>query len=160
MSSHPAPQQIQQQIQQQVQELIQTAPTYGIPAKTMQQIAPLFAALASKLRHLQYFIVQSLEHSWLTTTLQHGTSDLTKTVIYAYPSLEVAKVRESSESQGVALPVPTVAILFQLLALPVDSLIFVESADAQTQTEISRSGLNQMLEQYLRSLISLPSDIA
>lgn len=156
MSSNPDPQPVQQQIQ----DLIQTAPTYGIPAETMRQIAPLFSALAGKLRHPQYFIVQSLDRNWLTTTLQHRTSDLAKTVIYAYPSLEVAKASEAADSQGVALPLPTVAILFQLLALPIDSLIFVETADAQVQTELSRSLLNQLLEQHLRSLVSPPSDIA
>jgi hypothetical protein len=156
MSSNP----FQQQIQQQIQELIQTAPTYGIPAATMQQIAPLFAALANKLQHPQYFIVQTLEQNWLTTTLQHRTSDSAKTVIYAYPSLEVAKTSEAKDSQAIAQPLPTVAILFQLLALPVDSVIFVESADAQVQSEISRSLLNQLLEQHLRSLLSSPSDIA
>ncbi len=150
----------QQQIQQQIQQLIEQAPASGIPTTTMQQIAPLFAALASKLQHSQYWIVQSLNQEWLTTTLQHGTSGRVKTVIYAYPSLEVAKTNEAADMQGIASPLPVVAILFQLLALPVDSLIFVESADAQTQTELSRSLLNQLLEQHLRSLISPPSDIA
>lgn len=152
-------------IDQQIQQLIEQAPQYGTSAAQVQMIAPVLRQLADRLRHPQYYILQNLEQRWVSTTLQHQIkSDLTKQVVYAYPSLEAVKAgMNSQDPQLLALPLPTVQILFQLLALtPIDSIIFFENDLPQSGIEISRQGLLQALEQYVRSQqrINFPQDIA
>ncbi len=152
-------------IDQQIQQLIEQAPQYGTSVDQVQLVAPVLKQLAARLRHLQYYILQNLQQNWLTTTLQHRTQlELTKQVVYAYPSLEAVKAGMATQDpQLLALPLPTVQILFQLLALtPIDSIIFFEGDLPQSGVEISRQGLLQALEQHVRSQqrLNLPKDIA
>jgi hypothetical protein len=148
-------------IDQQIQQLIQQASLYGTKAEEMQMVAPVFKAIASRLQRDQYYILQNLEQNWIMTTLQHRTqAATTKRVVYAYPSLEAAKVNSALDLDAIAQPLPTVQILFQLLAIePVDSLIFFEHNQDQEGTEISRQGLQQAIEQHIRARL-IPPDIA
>jgi hypothetical protein len=153
-------------IDQQIQQLIEQAPLYGASVEEIQLVAPVFRAMAAQLQHSQYYILQNLEQNWVMTTLKHRTqADSTKNVVYAYPSLEAVKANIATlDPEIMALPVPVVQILFQMLALePIDSIIFFETSNSQqTGTEISRLALREAIERYVRSLstTNLPSDIA
>lgn len=152
-------------IDQQIQQLIDQAPNYGAKAAELQILAPVFKSVANRLRHSQYYILQNLEQNWVMTTLKHRTQAVSKNVVYAYCSLEAVKANVATlDPQVMSIPVPTVQILFQLLAMePVDSVIFLESAtNLQAGTEISRRGLRQSIEEYVQSLrtANLPPDIA
>lgn len=152
-------------IDQQLQALVEQAPQQGVNPDEMQVIALVFKLIASRLQHLQYYILQNLDQDWVMTTLKHRTeAELTKHVIYAYPSLEVVKASVAiPDLQIVALPVPVIQILFQLIAMePIDSIIFFETANTQQSgTEISRQMLRSTIEQSIRARhSSLPPDIA
>jgi len=144
-------------ITEQIQRLIQQAPTDQARAD-LQTIAPVLSAVASRLQHLQYYLLQTVEQRWVMTTLQHREQPhVTKTVIYAYPSLEAVKATQPNpDPQLLALPVPTVDILFQLLAIdPVESMIFLEERQP-SGVEISRELLQSLIAQHLQP----PMDIA
>lgn len=154
-------------IDQQIQQLIQDAPRYGTRTEEIQLVAPVFRAVANQLQHSQYYILQNLEQDWVMTTLKHrAQANMTKNVVYAYPSLEAIKANIATlDPQIMALPLPVIQILFQLLAMePVDSIIFFETmSNQQNGSEISRQSLRQAIEQYVqshRTASSLPSDIA
>lgn len=150
-------------IDQQIQQLVEQAPLYGAKTEEIQMLAPVFKAIASQLQYPQYYILQNLEQRWVMTTLQHRTQPgVTKNVIYAYPSLEAVKAGfVTLDPQVMALPIPVIQILFQMLAMePIDSIVFFEAAGNQQGTEITRQGLRQSIEQYIQSLRSLPTDIA
>lgn len=156
---------IEMDIDQQLQILLEEAPQYGIDPNQMQIIAAILKALASRLQHLHYYILQNLDQNWVMTTLKHRTeAQRTKNVVYAYPSLEAVKASvATSDLQIVALPLPVTQILFQLLALePIDSIIFYETANPdQAGIEISRQTLRSAIEQHVRGRNStLPPDIA
>lgn len=151
-------------IDQQIQQLIEQAPAYGLKVEEVQQISPVFEAFARRLPQPQYFILQNLDQNWIVTTLQHRTQEgLSKNVVYAYPSLESVKANvATADPQVLALPIPTVQILFQLLAMePVESVIFLaanasanakgsSSSGTQNSTEFSRQALRQTIAQFLR----------
>lgn len=150
---------------QQIQQLIEQAAQYGSSAAEVQMIAPVLRQCAEPLQQDQYYILQNLSQNWVMTTLAHRTQpQRQKRVVYAYASLEAIKAQSSViDLQTIAATLPTLQILFQLLALkPVDSLIFVESPPNYTEIEISRAGLMQALERHLRQLrsIGLPDNIA
>lgn len=145
------------QLDAQIQQLLQQAPSAEARAD-LQAIAPVLSTVASRLQYLQYYLLQTLEQQWVMTTLQHQAQpNLTKTVIYAYASLEAVKAAQPHpDPQLLALPIPTVPLLFQLLAIePVESLIFVE-APQHPGVEISRQLLQSLIAQHLQP----PIDIA
>ncbi|NJR58888.1 MAG: hypothetical protein HC769_08525 [Cyanobacteria bacterium CRU_2_1] len=154
---------------QQIQVLIDQAPQYGANPADVQAIAPGLKAIASRLKHPQYFILQTLEQNWLMTTLANRTqSNLTKNAVYAFPTFEDASAhyQGSNDQQMVALPIPAIHILFQMLAMkPVDSIVFFETpGDLQSGTEISRQNLFDTIRFHVQknrsSQPNLPSDIA
>lgn len=154
-------------IEQQLQQLIEQAPEYGIPTEDMQMLAPVFKSMAARLQCSQYYILQNLSQSWVITTLKHRTqTNLSKNVIYAYPSLEALKAATATlDPQVVAFPVPTIQILFQLLAMePVDSIIFfdgIPTSNPGLKQEISRQSLRAAIGERIRSgRVNLPPDIA
>jgi len=151
---------------QQIQKLIEQASQYGANPADVQTIAPALLAIVERLKHPQYFVLQTLEQNWLMTTLTHRTrSDLTKNVVYAFPTLKdaAASPQAPNDPQVVALPIPVVFILFQMLAMkPVDSIVFFETpGDRQSGTEISRQDLQNSIRLYVqRQTTKLPPDIA
>lgn len=152
-------------IDQQLQILIEEAPQHGINSDQMQMIAAILKALAARLQHSHYYVLQNLDQNWVMTTLKHRTeAQRTKNVVYAYPSLEAVKASvATSDLQIIALPLPVTQILFQLLAMePIDSIIFSETANpAQAGVEISRQMLRSAIEKYLRGKrTAIPPDIA
>jgi CRISPR/Cas system CMR subunit Cmr4 (Cas7 group RAMP superfamily) len=102
-----------------------------------------------------------------TVAQQIQPEPITKTIIHAFPNLESAKANANafSDPQLVALPIPVVHVLFQMLAMkPIDSIVFFEtSANLQSGVEISRENLQNLIELRLQSLqgqSQLPPDIA
>jgi hypothetical protein len=134
----------------------------------MEAIAPALKELAGRLRHLDYFIAQTLDGSWAVTLLSHETiADLQKQVIYAYPTLKDVSSGPypMQDPQMIALPVPVTHILFQMAAMEtVDSIIFFEAAgNTSVGTEIQRSDLQTLIQAQLGRRITppqVPPDIA
>lgn len=154
-------------IDEQIRVLINDAPHYGAASADVTLIAPVLRAIAERLQHSQYYVLQNLEQQWLMLTIaDQNQPGVTKTVVYAFPSLETAKANTNTltDLQLVALPIPAVHLLFQMLAMkPVDSIVFFEtSANLQSGIELSRQNLQILIEQHLQSQRSanIPPDIA
>lgn len=153
---------------QQIQVLIEQAPQYGANPADIMTIAPALKAIANRLKHPQYFILQTFEQNWLMTTLTHRTQpNLKKNVVYAFPTLKDAgsSPQAPTDPQIIALPIPTIHILFQMLAMkPVDSIVFFETpGNFQAGTEITRQNLQDTIRitvQHQRQKSNLPPDIA
>jgi hypothetical protein len=154
--------------EQQIRMLIEQAPQYGANPTDVQTIAPALLAIVGRLKHPQYFILQTLEQNWLMTTLTHRTQpNLTKNVVYAFPTLKDAagSPQAPNDPQVTALPVPVTQILFQMLAMkPVDSIVFFDTpGNSQSGTEISRQNLQDAIRLYVQQQTQsskLPPDIA
>ena len=113
-------------LNKQIQVLIDDAPQDGVTPQIVAAIAPGLKLLAAKLRHLQYYILQSyaanvaeagespaaLEENyaanvaeagespaaWVVTTLSdRANSKITKQVIYAFPTLKDASAVSLAE---------------------------------------------------------------
>lgn len=152
-------------IDQQIHQLIEQAPQYGVTIEEIELVAPIFQVFANRLQHSQYYILQNLEQNWVLTTLQHRTQpNLSKNVVYAYASLEAVRAGvATSDPDLMALPVPVVQILFQLLAMePVDSLIFLDDQASDRGLEVSRQDLRQAIAEHVQWMQqrNVPTDIA
>ncbi|MCU0565826.1 MAG: hypothetical protein MUF49_04445 [Oculatellaceae cyanobacterium Prado106] len=151
-------------INQQIQLLMSEAPQYGATALEVKAIAPALVAIAGQLKHPEYYVLQTLDQNWVMTVLNHRTQpDTTKNIIYVFPSLEDAKTTANSldNVQIVAVPVPVVHILFQILAMkPLDSIIFFETpGNVQSGTEVSRQDMLELIQSSLQNS-PVPPDIA
>lgn len=152
----------------QIQLLIDNAPQDGVTPKLITTIAPVLRAIAQKLRHPQYYILQNLQESWILTTLSNKTNpELEKRVVYAFPRLQDLSLFSSAglDPQVAAKPIPVIQILFQLVALePVDSIVFFETPGTTTNAnEVKRSQLQELIHQHLqqqRPHRQVPPDIA
>ncbi|MEH2138479.1 hypothetical protein [Nostoc sp.] len=155
-------------LEAQIQLLIDNAPRDGIAPNLIAAIAPALRAIALKLRHSQYYILQNSESSWVLTTLSNRTNPgLEKRVIYAFPTIQDVSLISPAglDPQMLAKIVPVTHILFQLVALePVDGIIFLETPGKTTHTvEIRRTDLEKLMQQQLRQPRSpkyIPPDIA
>ncbi len=152
----------------QIADLQQNAPNDGVTANAITNIAPTLKAIASQLKHPQYYVLQTLEQGWMMTTLSSRTQPNTqKNIVYAYPTLKDAATSQSAnkDPQVMAIPVPVVHILFQLLAMqPIDSLIFFETPGQIGQgIEIRRQDMQALIQaqlQQVQQASSIPSDLA
>lgn len=158
-------------LDQQLQALINDAPKDGSTPQLIESIAPVLSAIAQRLRHLQYYVVQTLNQDWVMLTLNHRTQGETeKNVVYAFPSLKdvASSPYDLSDPNLIALPVPVTHILFQMLAMDKDySTIFFETpGNATIGTEVQRSELESLIHEYWQSQAdavsdaNIPSDIA
>ncbi len=141
-------------LDQQIADLIRNAPPDGTTLRAADLVAPVLKALAQRLGHLEYFLVQSLDGHWLVTTLSNRNQpEQEKTVVYAYPSLQAATISSQglNSAQLCAQPLGVIAILFQLLALEgVDALVFFDRPDPLSQgTEIRRIDLQHLVQLQL-----------
>ena len=151
-------------IEKQIQTLIDEAPDQTT-AQAISLVAPLLKEVASPLPKPTYYVLQSLGQGWVMTTLR-GRQDpkATKTVLYAYPSLEAAALAAADNPQMMALPLRSTHLLFQLFSMKqVDSLIFMQENAKAQGVEVPRV----MLEQAMRSQLqqrqekdNTPTDIA
>ncbi len=151
-------------IEKQIQTLIDEAPDQ-ITGEAILLVAPLLKEIAGQLPKQLYYVIQSLGQGWVMTTLR-GRQDpnATKTVIYAYPSLESAAASAADNPQMMALPHPSTHLLFQLLSLKqVDSIIFMQEKGKGQGVEVPRTMLEQVMRTQLQQLNqkdNLPTDIA
>ncbi len=151
-------------IEKQIEILIEEAPDQTT-GQAISLVAPLLKEIAGQLPAQIYYVVQSLGQGWVMTTLR-GRQDpkATKTVIYAYPSLEAAAVGAADNPQMMALPHPSTHLLFQLLSLKqVDSLIFMQEKGKGQGIEVPRTMLEQVMRSQLQQLKAdndTPTDIA
>ncbi|PLZ95077.1 hypothetical protein CEN50_23450 [Fischerella thermalis CCMEE 5268] len=152
----------------QIQSLIDNAPQDGITPTLVAAIAPALSAIAHKLSHSQYYILQNLDEEWVLTTLSNrGNPQEEKQVIYAFPTLQDIPRSYSAglDPQVIAAPIPVTHILFQLLALePVDSIVFFDTASTNTNgIEVKRTDLQHLVQQQLQqnqTKNQVPPDIA
>jgi len=151
----------------QITDLVQGAPGNGLPAGTVEAIAPTLKAIAGQLKHDQYYILQTLEQGWVLTTLSSREQpDVRKNVVYAFPSLDAARTGSSSvkDPQVMALPMPITHILFQMLAMkPVHSVVFLEgSGKAGQGVEVRRQDIESLIQAQLKQTQggSIPPNLA
>lgn len=142
-------------LDQQIQSLIQNAPAEANIAAAVRAIAPALQEVARQLRHLQYYILQNLEEQWVMTTLSHRTQpDVVQTVIHAFPTLKDAfsGPYTNRDPQLMAVPMPVIHILFQMVAMPtLDSIIFFEiPGDHSTGIEVCRQDIQRLIQQSLQ----------
>jgi hypothetical protein len=152
----------------QIQLLINNAPDDGLTPNLVAAIAPTLVAIAQKLRHSQYYILQDAEGSWVLTTLSNRANPgIEKRVIYAFPTIQDVTLISPAGLDPQISPniTPVTHILFQLAALePVDSIVFLETPGQTTHTfELLRTDFQKLIQQRLqqmRSPKSIPPDIA
>ncbi|MGF1568395.1 MAG: hypothetical protein ACFCVD_10050 [Nodosilinea sp.] len=142
-------------LEAQITALRQGAPDDGVTAAAVTTVAPVLKAIAGQLRHPQYYILQTLELGWVMTTLSNRTQPNTqKNIVYAFPTLQDAAAGQATvkDPQVMALPLPVIHILFQLLAIkPLDSLIFFETPGQRTQgVEIRRQDMQALIQAQLQ----------
>jgi hypothetical protein len=155
-------------IDQQIQVLVDQAPQYGATSEEVRAIAPALQAIASQLKHLEYYVLQTLEGNWVMTVLESRTQpNVSKNLIYVFPTLKDASssMTNLNDPQIVALPIPIVHILFQMLAMkPLDSIIFFEaSGNLRDGAEVSRTELMAVIQLLLQQSSPnppIPPDIA
>lgn len=143
------------ELQQQIQALIQDAPEDGVTGPTVQAIAPVLTTFASRLKHRQYYILQTLSESWVMTTLNSRQQPKTrKNVLYAFPTLQDAASDPLTfkDPQIMAIPTPVIRILFQILALKsLDSVIFFDTPGNLKQgTEVRRQDFQALVQTHLK----------
>lgn len=152
----------------QIQSLVDNAPQDGVTPSLVESIAPTLCAIAQKLNHSQYYILQNMHKEWVLTTLSNReNSQLEKRVIYAFPTSKDVSINSemASDPSMIAAPTPVTHILFQLIALePVDSIVFFETpGTTHNAREIKRSELTKLVQQTLEQNNSpdrIPPDIA
>jgi hypothetical protein len=158
-------------LDQQLKALIDDAPQDGTTPQLIELVAPVLKAIAQRLRHPQYYVVQTLDGSWVMLTLNHRSeAEPEKNAIYAFPSLEdvSSSPYDLTDPNLMALPIPVTHLLFQMLAIhQVDSVIFFETpGNATIGTEVQRSELEGLIRQYGQEQAdavtqsTIPSDIA
>ncbi|WGV28767.1 hypothetical protein [Halotia branconii] len=155
-------------LERQIQLLIDNAPQDGITPNLVTAISPVLSAIAQRLRHSQYYILQNSESEWVLTTLSNRANPgLEKHVIYAFSTIQDVSLIPSAglDPQIVAKPLPVTHILFQLVALePVDSIVFLETPGQTTHTvEVKRDELQKLMQQQVKQqqkLKQVPPDIA
>lgn len=148
-------------LDEQIQLLIENAPQDGQTPKIVAAIAPALKLLCQRLRHKSYYIVQTLDGRWLTTTLSNRAQPgLEKVVIYAFPTLQDATTGPlaSQTSTGIAAQFPVTHILFQMMALnSVDSLVFFETPNESVSgIEVRRQDLQNLVQDQLRKQLGNP----
>ena len=157
------------ELDDQVDLLVRNAQDNGLSPLAITTIAPVLLADDSQLRHHQYYLLQTLEQGWVMTALTHRNQpESQKNVVYAYPSLKDAAESQAAnlDPRVMALPVPVVHILFQLLAMkPVDSLVFCETPGQNGQgVEVRRQDLESLVQSQLQETdldgVTPPPDIA
>jgi hypothetical protein len=159
-------------LEHQIQVLIENAPQDGVTPQVVEAIAPVLTLLARQLRHLDYHILQTLDQSWVVTTLSNRAQpDVEKNVIYAFPTLKDATDFQSVwDPQIMAVTIPVTHILFQMLAIDtITSIVFFDTpGNLADGKEVRRDELQQLIQTQLQQIqvfprsypSNLPPDIA
>lgn len=157
-------------LDQQIAALIADAPQDSCTPELVRAIAPALKQVGECLRHGQYYILQSPDRRWLSTTLRSQLQPARqKTVIYAFAHREDALSQSNplELKPAIAVSVPVIPLLFQLVTLsPVDSMVFFERpGNTETGTEIWRQEVEDLIQARLQeidasSLPQIPPDLA
>jgi hypothetical protein len=144
-------------LNKQLQILVDNASKNGVSPLIMEiAIVPILQAFASKLQHLEYYILQSSHGEWVVTTLNHRQQTQTEMrVIYAFATAEDAAISQlKSDRQDNIASLPVTHLLFQLFALDeIDGIIFLEiPGNLEKGTNISRAQLYNSIQQQLQQL--------
>ncbi|MFM7364800.1 MAG: hypothetical protein ACKO11_09970 [Cuspidothrix sp.] len=142
-------------LEAQIQLLIDNAPRDDMTPQLMVSISPVLIAIAQKLRHHQYFILQNSKQDWVLTTLSsRANPGIEKQVIYAFPTIQDISLILDAGRDPHLLPTSmyVTQILFQLVAMkPVDSLVFIETPGTLTNlVEVSRLELESQIQRQLQ----------
>ncbi len=142
-------------LDQQIKVLIENAPQDGTTPQVVEAIAPALKTLAEQLEREEYFILQSLDQSWVLTTLVNiDQPKVKKRVIYAFPTLEdaLSTADPALGDQILAVPLPVTHILFQMVALEtLDSIVFLDTpGNFDAGTEVKRSEVQELVQVYLK----------
>ncbi len=143
-------------IEQQIQILVDQAPTEL--QQPIVHISPVLNQIAADLTHQSYFIGQNKSQEWIVITLQNG-QNVQMDAVYAFGHQQDAlNFYGSSE---LAIEIPVIDLLFQLLALEsIQQFIFFDEVDnMESGRTLSRSDLQQAIEQHLRQGSTLPPDV-
>jgi hypothetical protein len=146
----------------QIQVLIDNAPQDGTTPQVLATIAPVLKALAVQLRRAEYYILQTRAQEWIATILSHRLRpEEQKRVVYAFPTIDDvrASVTAPFDPNAIAVALPTVHILFQLLALEtVDSLIFFDTpGNRENAVEVKRPDVQQLVQTHLQQHYPFPN---
>jgi hypothetical protein len=144
-------------IEEQVNILYKTAPRHGVSPVVMEKaVIPTLTLFANQLQHLVYFVFQTRDRAWLTTTLAYNSDpDRQKTVIYAFPRQKDATSFQSFANPNLCLiEIPVTHLLFQLLAMNrVDSILFMEVPSNQDEIkDIQRKILKNLAKKQIKRL--------
>jgi hypothetical protein len=154
---------------EQIQSLIDGAPDLESQL-SVAAIAPTLQQVAQSLPRQAYYIRQSPQGEWAMTTLRHRQQpDLEIRVIYAFNQIQdIAKFGERQPGADVAMEIPVIYLLFEVLAMPqIDRVIFLtNSQDLNSGQEISRGYLEESIAKNLQGQTppaqqrsSLPPDV-
>jgi len=155
-------------LNEQLQQLIDNAPQDGrTPIAIEQAVVPVLRLLAQRLQHLEYYVLQSLDGSWVLTTLSHRQQPgVEKRAIYAFATLDDARAfQRESNPELIAASLPVAQILFQLFALDqTDSILFMETPGNLSQgLEVKREDLQRLVQRQWQELTkprNIPPDLA
>jgi hypothetical protein len=140
-------------IDNQITCLISNAPDLAT-SNAVTAIAPILKTIALKQKHQKYYLLESKSKKLVVTTLsQVSKPSIFKNVIYAYPSMAIAKQNQEDLKDSIIGKYELVPLLFQILGMQeIDSLIL----DTDSPIEIER----QKLYDLCQTQIKLSSNIA
>ncbi|MEO0947542.1 MAG: hypothetical protein AAFY11_05255 [Cyanobacteria bacterium J06641_5] len=153
-------------LDEQIATIVAEAPQDNrIRVAIAKAVAPVLqATIAGQLQHLEYQILLSGDRGdWLVTTLAHRQQpDREKRVVYAFATAADARAfYQQADSQAVIITMPVAQLLFRLLSLPIESLIFFDrSGNLQHGHEIERATLQAQIQQQLQALARGRTELA
>ena len=153
-------------LEEQIATLVAEAPQDGrIRVAIAKAVAPVLqATIAGQLQHLEYQILQSGDRGdWVVTTLAHRQDpNKEKRVVYAFAAAADARAfYQGTDPQAILVEFPVAQLLFRLLSLPVESIVFFDRpGDLQNGHEIERSALQAQIQQQLQSLAGRRTELA
>ena len=151
-------------LKDQLSTLIEDAPKYGVDSTVIEQaIIPVFLGVINNLDHETYYLLQNPQQDWLISVLTHKRQpQLSKKVIFAYASLKQAQKQLQNNQNLEIVALPVIELLWRFFSVQqLDSLIFQAEGNSQSPTiEIKRQTLQQQIQQKIRSLKSVPPNLA
>jgi hypothetical protein len=132
-------------LDEQIQALIDGAPDVESRMSVMA-IAPILQQVAATLPHLEYYICQSPQGEWAITTLRHRQQpNLEIKVIYAFTKIQdISGLDREALSLGIAVKMPIVQLLFDLVAFPeIDRIVFFNDSQHLVGTAALKEDLGQ-----------------
>jgi hypothetical protein len=134
---------------QQITNLITEAPEDLQPA--IAAMAPVLESAARTLGKLSYWVGCSPEGDWLVVTLQHPQTKAEKKAIYCFS--HEADLQQSNKAAMDTVEIPTIDLLFQLLALEgVDQLVFFNSQQFSQGRTLERAAMQRAIEAHLKQV--------